>query len=261
LLSFSLIVSPPAPASGCAILPSVEIKDKLVVVTGAARGVGRGIARELARAGARPVVHYCSSADAARALAAELGSVALQADLGERDGARRLVDAALAQGGDLAAWVSSAALLERRAFLESDDELWQRTLELGLLAPARCARLIAPHLRARGGGAIVNVLDLGAQQPWRGYAHHCATKAALAMLTRSLALELAPEVRVCGVTPGLISAPADPAWAHLEQRIPLARRGAPEEVGRAVRFLLEADYLTGSVLTVDGGLAARGLDG
>jgi pteridine reductase len=236
----------------------VQVKDKLAVVTGGARRVGRAIVEALAAAGARPVIHYHRSEAEARELATRLGGIAIRADLGEAEGVRELCAAVLALEGELALLVNSASRLERRRFEESDDALWQRSLELTLLAPARCARALAPRMReARGGALIVNVLDLAAEHPWPGHAHHCVAKAGLQMLTRCLALELAPEIRVCGVTPGLVAPSADPSWARLLERVPLGRAGTPEEVGQAVLHLCQADYLTGSTIIVDGGLGLR----
>jgi pteridine reductase len=236
----------------------VLLKDKLVLVTGGARRVGRAIVEALAGVGARPLIHYHESAAEARELAARLGGVALGADLASAEGALSLAEAVLALDGELAVLVNSASRLERRRFEESDDALWQRSLELTLLAPVRLTRALAPRLRAaRGGALVVTILDLSAEHPWPGHAHHGAAKAALASLTRSLALELAPAIRVCGVAPGLVAPSADPAWARLVERVPLGRAGSPEDVGQAVRFLCEADYATGCVIPVDGGLGLR----
>jgi pteridine reductase len=107
---------------------------------------------------------------------------------------------------------------------------------------------------------IVNILDVAALAPWRGYAHHCVAKAGLAMLTRCLALELAPTVRTVGVAPGTVQFPEAMSEAQRERilsRIPLGRAGAPEDVARAVRFLVENDYLNGVILPVDGGRLAE----
>ncbi len=110
------------------------------------------------------------------------------------------------------------------------------------------------------GATIINILDVAAHQPWKGYAHHCVAKAGLHMLTRALAVELAPSVRVCGITPGLVT-PLEQGspWSGLARRVPLGREGRPEDVARAVRSLIEADYVTGTVLAVDGGLTARSI--
>lgn len=162
--------------------------------------------------------------------------------------------------GELGAWVNSASTFERVPFLDGDDALWERTLQLTLLAPALCARLVAP--RMADGGVIINLLDVAAAQPWRGYAHHCVAKSGLQMLTRCLALELGPRLRVCGVIPGLVLPAEDtpePQRRALLRRIPLGREGRPEDVAAAVCYLLQSDYLTGSVITVDGGLTSAGV--
>jgi pteridine reductase len=234
------------------------IAGKLAVVTGGATRVGRAIVEGLAGAGARPVVHYHRSAEAAHDLARRVGGCALQADLADRQGPGRLVEEVSTLGGELALWVNSAATFERRPFLDADEELWERTLRLTLLAPARCSRAAAPRMVR--GGLIVNVLDVAAQQPWTGYAHHCVAKAALLMLTRCLALELAPALRVCGVSPGLVLPPDgedEAAWSARVRRVPLGRQGSPADVAQAVCYLTEADYVTGAILTVDGGQSVR----
>ncbi len=236
----------------------MDLKDKLAVVTGGGRRLGKAIVQELHSKGARVVVHYHRSEAQARELSQQIGGVALGADLSTPEGARALAEGVLALGSEPALWVNSAAAFSRIDFADGDEALWQQTLQLVLLSPAAMARRVAPRM-ARG-GAIVNILDLAGRKPWRGYAHHCVAKAALEMLTRCLALELAPEVRVNGVVPGLIlpdEAMSAKAAARLERRVPLGRRGDPADVARAVAFLAEGDYLTGSVLEVDGGLGLR----
>jgi len=233
----------------------VELEDKLVLVTGGARRVGRAMGEALAGAGARPVVHYHRSEAEARDLARQTGGHCLQADLASSGAAARLAQEVLRLPGPLALWVNSADSFDRVPFLESTDAQWLRAMQLTLLSPMTCAREIAPHLAP--GGIIINILDTAASQPWRGYAHHCVAKAALQMLTRALALELAPDVRVCGVCPGLVLPAEDmphPLQERLLERIPLGRQGSPEDVARAVLFLAQNDYLTGNVINVDGGL-------
>ena len=119
----------------------------------------------------------------AEALASSVGGHAIGADLTDPEGAQGLVAEALqlaVQRGGIAAWVNSAAAFEQRAFLETDDALWARTLQLGLLSPVACIRQVAPQML--DGGVIINILDVAATQAWRGYSHHCVTKAALQML-------------------------------------------------------------------------------
>lgn len=236
----------------------MDLKNKLAVVTGGARRLGAAIVEELHGQGARVVVHYHRSRQEALALSRRIGGVALGADLKTPEGARALADGVLALGEEPALWVNNAAAFTRTEFLASDEELWQQTLQLVLLSPAAMARRVAPRMAE--GGAIINLLDLAGRKPWPGYAHHCVAKAALEMLTRCLALELGPRLRVCGVAPGLVlpaEEMAPDAVERLERRVPLGRRGDPSDVARAVRFLAESDYQTGDVITVDGGLSLR----
>lgn len=248
----------PGGAADRGILPTVDLKDKLAVVTGGARRLGRAMVEELQARGARVVVHYHRSEEQARDLCrGAQGCVAMGADLSRPEGAEALASQVLElEGGPVALWVNSAAAFTRAAFQDSDQALWQETVQLVLLSPATLARRVAPRMAE--GGAIINVLDLAARKPWRGYAHHCVAKAGLEMLTRCLALELAPRVRVCGVVPGLVlpAEQMDPELVQrLEARVPLGRRGEPGDVARAVCFLAQEAYQTGSIITVDGGLS------
>ena len=231
-------------------------KDKLAVVTGAARRVGRAVIHALAAAGAIPVVHYYQSEREARSLADELNGHAVQADLRTHDGAELLAEQVLGLGTPVGVWVNSASGFDRCSFLQSSPELWQNTFALTVLSPAHCARRIAPQMAH--GGVIVNISDVAARKPWKGYAHHSAAKAALEMVTRSLARELAPGVRVCSVVPGLVLPADDMSPDHLrrmEERIPLGRQGGPQDVADAVMQLVQSEYMTGCSVVVDGGLS------
>ncbi|HEY4186999.1 MAG TPA: SDR family oxidoreductase [Polyangia bacterium] len=242
-----------------------ELAGRAVLVTGAGVRVGRAIAEELGRAGARVAVHYARSAAGARATvraieaAGEAGRArAFGADLSTPANAVGLIADVVAWAGRLDVLVCSAAAFDRRPFETIDERAWRDMLALNLEAPFRLAQAAAPHLRKRG-GVIVNILDVAAFHAWSGYAHYGAAKAGLAMLTRILALELAPKVRVVAVAPGTVAFPDDYPEAdrrRIVARIPLGRVGAPGDVARAVRFLCGADYVTGSVVTVDGGRMA-----
>jgi pteridine reductase len=234
----------------------MDLRGKLAVVTGGARRVGRAIVEALAEIGAKPVIHYYRSHEEARALARATDGVIVQADLSASEGAQRLVEAVLDLNLEIAVWVNSAAGLERAPFLASDEELWRRTLQLVLLSPMSLSRLVAPHMMQ--GGVIINILDVAAHQVWAGYSHHCVAKAGLHMFTRCLAVELGPKLRVCGVTPGLLQTlDGQSPWPTLASKIPLGREGEPRDVGQTVKFLVESDYITGSVIAVDGGLMTR----
>jgi pteridine reductase len=269
-----------------------ELAGKVALVTGAGVRVGRAIAEELARAGARVAIHYARSARGAQATAAAIEAEAqaswsptpapprqrarakeiaatsvgppgsrtrlFAADLRADQSCESLIAEVVAWGRRLDILVCSAAAFERRRFEEIDRAAFRDMVALNLEAPLRLAQAAAPFLRARR-GLIVNILDVAAFHAWAGYAHYAASKAGLAMLTRVLALELAPRVRVCAVAPGTVEFPADyPRSARREvvARIPLGRVGRAADVARAVRYLASADYVTGSVLAVDGGRLA-----
>ncbi|HEX2568423.1 MAG TPA: SDR family oxidoreductase [Polyangia bacterium] len=236
----------------------MELNGKVALVTGAARRVGRAIAEELGRAGATVVVHYhASPPEAVAEVERELpGALSLRADLRSPAACADLLEAVRARHGRLDLLVNSAAGYERGPFSSQGDELWEALLELNLIAPARLIRLALPL----GLVAVVNIVDVAAWQPWRNHAAYAASKAGLVQLTRCLALELAPTVRVNGVAPGTVAFPPD--FTAAEQRavlarIPLAEVGSPGDVARAVRFLLAEDYLTGVILPVDGGAGLR----
>ena len=223
--------------------------------------VGRAISVLLAKAGFDVAVHFRTSraeADATardlRALGAE--AVALQADLANPSDPQRLVAETAAALGGLDLLVNCAAGFEQVAADDLDRARWDAMLASNLTGPFFLAQAAHPHLRRRG-GAIVNLVDLcGTSQVWRGYAHYAAAKAGLATLTRLLALEWAPEVRVNAVAPGTVLFPeAMPAEerARIEKRIPMGRSGIPEDVARAVLFLATEPFVTGQILAVDGG--------
>jgi pteridine reductase len=241
----------------------VDVNGKLAVVTGGARRLGRAIAEGLAAEGARVVIHCHESLPEAEALARQIGGEVVQADLARPEGASTLARRVLELGErrELAVWVNAAARFERRGFLDSNDGLWQRTLQLVLLSPAAALRRVAPKMA--DGGVIINVLDVAAHQAWKGFAHHSVAKSALLMLTRALAVELAPRLRVCGVSPGVVLLPEGASEAEAERlrkKVPLKRLGEPADVADTVCFLVQADYITGSIVTVDGGLTTRLLD-
>lgn len=238
---------------------------KVVLVTGAARRIGAGVARRLHARGARLALHYRGSRAEAEALAAELnaarpGAVALlQADLLDPAAPQALVDGALAAFGRLDGLVNNASSFyptEVGGVTEAD---WADLMGSNLKAPLFLAQAAAPHLAATR-GAIVGIVDIHAERPMRRHLVYNLAKAGHAQLVRSLALELAPAVRVNGVSPGVNLWPEDEVSfdagerAAIEATIPLARCGEPDDIARAVAFLLfDTDYITGQVLAVDGG--------
>ncbi len=241
------------------------MRDGAVLVTGAGRRIGAAIARTLHAAGLKVVLHCHRSRAEADALARALesarpGSAAVvQADLGDLAGMSRLAQAAAGAFGRLDALVNNASTFHATALGEIQASDWESLIGSNLRAPLFLAQALAPRLR-EARGAIVNIVDIHAERPLAGYPVYSIAKAGLAGLTRSLALELAPEVRVNGVSPGAILWPeSGPHFPEAErQRItsqtPLARTGSPEDVAGAVKYLLlDAPFVTGQILAVDGG--------
>jgi pteridine reductase len=222
------------------------------LVTGAARRLGRAIALELHRAGHRVAVHYLSSRAEAEETAALLGGAPLVQGDQAREPERIVAEAAGALGG-LDLLVCSAARFEKVAADRLPRAQFEAMLASNLTGPFYLMQAALPLLRASR-GSIVTLLDVcGTTQVWKGHAHYAASKGGLAVLTRLLALEWAPEVRVNGVAPGAVLPPAGMDVDRLAQRIPLGRIGTPEDVARAVLFLAKEPFITGEILTVDGG--------
>jgi len=222
------------------------------LVTGAAKRLGRAIALELHRTGARVAVHYRESKKEAEETAALLGGAPLiQGDQG-REPERIVREASRALGG-LDLLVCSAARFEQAPSDQLPRAQFEAMLDSNLTGPFYLMQAALPMLRASR-GSIVTLLDLcGTTQVWKGYAHYAASKAGLAALTRLLALEWAPEVRVNGVAPGAVLLQEGVDGARLTNRIPLGRIGTPEDVAHAVLFLAQEPFITGEILTVDGG--------
>ncbi len=242
----------------------MDVARRVALVTGAGRRVGRALALALADRGARIAVHYGSSAHGAeevvRTIEAQGGEAAtFQADLTAGDAPARLVDAVVARFGALDILVNSAAVMERTPLGEVTAEAWDAMFALNLRAPFLLAQAAAPHLR-EARGAIVNIADLAGLETWPGYIPHGITKAGVIYATRALARVLAPEVRVNAIAPGTVLLPdgwSDDDAERLRETTPLARTGSPADVSQAMLYLLEADYVTGEVLVVDGGRHVR----
>ena len=240
-----------------------SLHGKVALVTGAARRVGAAIARRLHAAGAEVLIHYRGSEGDAARLEAELNALRansalrLKADLLAAQAPRTLVGAALERRGRLDLLVNNASLFYATAIGEISAAQWDELIGSNLRAPMFLSQAAAPHLTAAR-GSIVNIVDIHAEQPLKGYPVYSVAKAGLAALTRSLALELAPAVRVNAVAPGAILWPEDGQFESRERErvvaaTPLARLGAPEDIAGAVLYLATAPFVTGHVLAVDGG--------
>ena len=240
-----------------------DLQGKTALVTGAARRIGAAIARRLHAAGANVVLHYRGAETEAVALEAELnkaraGSAAkVKADLLAPIAPKALVSTALERFGRLDVLVNNASTFYPTAIGAIEAGHWEELMGSNLRAPLFIAQEAAAEL-AKHGGSIVNIADIHAERPMKGYAVYSIAKAGLVALTRALALELGPAVRVNAVAPGAIAWPEDgqfppPERGRIVGSTPLARLGSPEEIARAVHFLATAPFVTGQVLAVDGG--------
>lgn len=237
----------------------------VALVTGGAVRLGRAISGALAEDGYRLVIHYNSSSGPADELVEEIRStggeaVAIRADLADSDAVRRLAEEAVAAFGGVDVLVNNASVFPAERLEETDEALWDHTIAVNLKAPFFLIRHLAATLRERR-GVVINMADLAGIQTWAAYAAHGISKAGLIYLTRVAARSLAPEVRVNGIAPGTVLPPesmTDEEIRLLAERAPLKRNGTPHDVVRALRYLLQADFVTGETLVVDGGLLLRG---
>jgi 3-oxoacyl-[acyl-carrier protein] reductase len=245
-----------------------QLAGKNALITGAGRGLGRAIALAFAAEGANVALSFNKSAAGAadtvrQAEGLGVRALALRADLGKSSEVAGLAAAALETLGRLDVLVNNAGLFSAASLLDTSQELWERLLAVNLSAPFRCAQAVAPAMLAGGGGTIINLASGGGQRPRPGYdtsPAYAASKAALIMLSKKLALELAPSVRVNCIAPGVIDSKPKPMSSAARQRFsvltPLGRLGEPRDIANAAVFLAssEAAFITGQVLNVDGGI-------
>jgi 3-oxoacyl-[acyl-carrier protein] reductase len=241
-------------------MAQARLEGRIAAVTGGGRGLGRALVRALAREGADVALSYHRSRDGAEQEAERLRragrrAIAVAADAREPGAMARFVEQAAEQLGGLDILVNNVGVFRRVPLEELDDAVLDEAFAVNVRAAVTASRAAAVAMRARGGGAIVNVASLGGLRPWPAHLAYCASKAALIMATRCLARALAPEIRVNAVAPGILDPPG--AAEAIRERIPQGRFGTLEEAAEAVIFLLTgASYTTGEVLCLDGG---RGL--
>lgn len=242
----------------------MELQGRAALVTGAGRRLGRAIAVALGARGMHVAVHYNATAVGARETAAEIERVGgqaecIQGDLTAPDAPAAVVDAAVRALGRLDVLVNSAAVMQRTPVGTVTPRAWDAMFALNLRAPFFAAQAAAPHL-GRHKGAIVNLADLAAFETWPSYVPHGVSKAGVVQMTRALARALAPDVRVNAVAPGTVLLPdawPEEAADRLAASTPLGRLGSPDDVTRAILFLLDSDYVTGETIIVDGGRHVR----
>ena len=241
------------------------MQGKVVLITAGAKRVGAAICRKLHLHGASLMVHYRSSLEEAQWLETELnqirpGSVALvRADLLDISQIPRLISQTIQKFGKLDALINNASSFFPTPVGAVTEAGWDDLIGSNLKAPLFLSQEAAPHLKNQF-GCIVNIIDIHADRPLKNYVIYSSAKAGLSSLTRSLALELAPEIRVNGVSPGPILWPENDEWKDLSVRQSiisktlLKRMGEPDDIARTVLFLIaDAPYITGQIIAVDGG--------
>lgn len=247
-----------------------RLEGRRALVTGANSGIGRGIAMRLAQEGAAVAVNYISHPEAAAEVVEQIKGlgvkgIAVRADVSNEGEVEEMFKQAASSLGGLDILINNAGMETHHEFLEMPLKDWQKVIDVDLTGPFLCAQRAARLMvKNDKGGAIVNITSVHQVIPWGGYAHYCAAKAGLDMLTKTIALELATQkVRVNSVAPGAIQTPinkevwSDPAMMQdLLSKIPNGRVGQVEEVASVVAFLCsdEASYMTGATVYVDGGM-------
>jgi pteridine reductase len=242
----------------------MQLRDRIALVTGAGRRVGRAIATALGARGMHVAVHFNGSTEGARETAADIqragGTATLfQADLSIPSAPAALVDEVAQTLGGLDVLVNSAAIMQRTPLDSVTPAEWDATFAINSRAPFFASIAAHRHMAAKG-GAIVNIADLAGLETWPAYIPHGLSKTVVVQMTKSLAKTLAPSVRVNAVAPGVILLPEgwqEEVGERLRKTTPLKRLGSANDVADAVIYLLEADYVTGETLVVDGGRHVR----
>lgn len=243
----------------------MNLRDSVMLVTGGAHRVGKAIALALAHQGANVAFTYASSADAARQALDEIQALGVRAfttrcDQADEAQVQQAVQAVVDHFGRLDGLVNSASVFPEKSFFQVTPADWDHTMDVNARGPFFFCQHAARFMLDHGGGSIVNILDASAVQPTTFNPHHGASKTALWMLTRSLALALAPTIRVNAVLPGAVLIPQgwdEDRYQRLALKTPLRRHGSPEDVSRAVIYLMEEDFITGQKIVVDGGDTLR----
>ncbi|MBI4928054.1 MAG: SDR family oxidoreductase [Anaerolineae bacterium] len=244
----------------------MKLQDAVILVTGGAHRVGKSISMTLAAEKARVAFTYNSSNEAAARTLAELqalgvDALAVRCDQSDQAQIHQTIEQTLKHFGRLDGLVNSASIWQDKPFLETTAEDWETTLAINTRGPFFFTQAAARVMLAREGGSIVNIVDGSAFTPVQMGVHHGISKTGLWMLTRSSALALAPKIRVNAVSPGPVLIPqgwSEERWQSLAESIPLKRLGTPEDVARAVVYLMKEDFITGQTICVDGGSTNMG---
>jgi pteridine reductase len=237
-----------------------QLQGRVALVTGGAKRLGRTVALRLAHEGADVAIHYGKSATEARELVGEIEKLgrqaaAFSAELTDVSAIQKIVADVASHFGRLDILINGAANFLSTKFGETTEQSWDASLDTNLKAPFFCSQAAAPYLAECGRGVIINFADVGGLLGWQEFIPHSLSKAGIILMTRVLAKELGPAVRVNAIAPGTITMPGDPPeWEEdFVRRAPLRRSGRPEEIADAVFYIVTAEFMTGHVLILDGG--------
>ena len=241
------------------------MQNKIILITGGARRIGEAICRKLHSEGMNLMIHYRSSEKEAQLLQAELNqirtkSVALvQADLLDTTRLPILVNETINHFGRIDSLINNASSFYSSPIEKITEKIWDELIGCNFKTPLFLSKTVAPYLKKQH-GCIINIVDIHSEWPLKEYMVYSSAKGGLATLTKSLALELAPEIRVNGISPGPILWPENGAWSdqltrqNIINKTLLKRIGKPNDIAKAVSFLIsDAPYITGQILAVDGG--------
>ena len=236
------------------------LHNRVALVTGAGKRLGRAVALRLATEGADVAVHYGKSESEALDVVHEIEklgrhSIAIHADLTRVVEIQNLIARTVNEFHRLDILINSAANFLETKFGQTSEATWDASLDTNLKAPFFCSQASAPYLAQSARGCIINFADIGGLMGWSEFLPHSISKSGLILMTRVLARELAPKVRVNAIAPGTITMPGDPPdWqSDFIDRAPLARTGTPQDITDAVLFLIRSEFMTGQTLVLDGG--------
>ncbi len=239
----------------------MKLANSVILITGAAMRVGKEVALYFASKGANIAFSYYEEDEPWQETLQEIEAMGvkcfvMKVEIRNRGEIKAFVQKTKEQLGRIDVLFNNASVWLRKPFLEISEAEWDLALDVNLKGPFLCSQAVAPIMQAQGAGVIINVTDISAFQVWNDNAHHAASKAGLVALTKSMAFELAPAIRVNAIAPGTVLLPPNPSEAKVEWAVEnslLKRIGTPLDVAKLAEFLIENEFATGSVYYIDGG--------
>lgn len=239
----------------------MQIKDSVILITGAATRVGRELSLFFARQGANISFSYFQDDEPWQETRRDIealgvGCAVMKVEVRNRVQVLALAEQTQKRFGRIDVLINNASIWLKTPFLDINESDWDLSLDVNLKGPFLCSQAVAPYMLKNGKGVIINITDISAFQVWSGYAHHAASKAGLVALTKSMAVELAPTIRVNAIAPGTVLLPPNAPPAKIEwavEKSVLKRVGSPTDVAQVAQLMIENDFITGAVYQVDGG--------